>query len=149
MWYPRRYRADRQSRRLVLRSKAKEGRRNNMNVPKSGKKNKSRMSATTAIGAKTKKLINDKSFRVLIENSFDGTALISADSKILYQSPSLARILGYKPEERLGQSAFDLIYPEDMPRARQLFNQLLQQPKDRLTTQMRFRNKRGHWKWLE
>ena len=120
-----------------------------MNVPKSGKKNESRRSATVAIGARMKRLTNDKFFRVLMENSFDGITLISANGKSTYESPAVGRILGYTPEERLGQSVFDFVHPEDMSLARQLFDQLLQESGSKQTAQLRLRHKGGRWKWLE
>ena len=47
-------------------------------------------------------------FRVLIENSIDGTALYSQDANVLYQSPAMTRILGYEPDEVYGVNVASL-----------------------------------------
>ena len=51
-------------------------------------------------------------FRVLIEKSSDAVAIIDGDGNILYESPSFQQILGYEPEERVGQSGFEDIHPD-------------------------------------
>ncbi|MEE8471450.1 MAG: PAS domain S-box protein, partial [Dehalococcoidia bacterium] len=51
----------------------------------------------------------DEYFRALIENSLDGIAILDDHLVIRYESPSSERILGYKPEELIGRSAFEFL----------------------------------------
>ncbi len=48
-------------------------------------------------------------FRSLIENAADIISILETDGVIRYESPSIERILGYKPEELVGSNVFDLI----------------------------------------
>src|ERR1043165_2104906 len=53
---------------------------------------------------------SEEHFHSLIENVSDTIAMINAQGIICYVSPSVERMLGYRPDELLGKSAFDLIY---------------------------------------
>jgi len=92
---------------------------------------------------------SEKRFRALIENSADVIALLSADGIILYESPAVHRMLGYLPEELIGQNAFDLLHPEDAASGALLFRQILQQPRTPFTEQIRYRCKGEGWRWVE
>ncbi len=56
---------------------------------------------------------SEAKWRSLIQNSSDLITILSADGTILYQSPSIQRILGYLPEELVGQPVFNYIAPDD------------------------------------
>jgi PAS domain S-box-containing protein len=49
-------------------------------------------------------------WRSLIQNSSDLISILAADGTIRYHSQVLETILGYKPEERIGRSALELIH---------------------------------------
>ncbi|MBF8285319.1 MAG: PAS domain S-box protein, partial [Anaerolineales bacterium] len=91
----------------------------------------------------------EKRFRALIENASDAIALVSADGTILYESPSVTRVLGYAVGERTGQLFIELIHPDDLPDITQRFAQLLRQPGAIVGAQLRYRHKDGSWRWLE
>src|SRR3990170_4349624 len=57
---------------------------------------------------------SEEYFRSLIENVSDVITVIDSAGTILYESPSIERLLGYKPEELLGRSAFELVHPEEL-----------------------------------
>ena len=57
---------------------------------------------------------SDAYFRSLIENASDIISILEPTGKIRYESPSLERVLGYKPEELVGSNAFEFIHPEDV-----------------------------------
>src|SRR6185436_3169940 len=42
---------------------------------------------------------SERRFRALIEHGSDSIAMIDADNKILYLSPAVTQVEGYKPEE--------------------------------------------------
>ncbi len=88
-------------------------------------------------------------FRSLIENASDIITIMEADGRIRYESPSLERILGYKPEELIGRSAFELIHPDDMARMQKIFTECLLRPGSVDSGEFRFRHKDGSWRVLE
>jgi PAS domain S-box-containing protein len=94
-------------------------------------------------------MASEERFRYLIENSHDGILLLSAEGAILYRSPSMENLIGYRTEERLGEDGLGLIHPEDLPRARMLFDALLKTPGARGSAELRVRHKDGSWRVLE
>ena len=59
-------------------------------------------------------------FQSLIEQARDLITVVDARGLILYQSPSSTHVLGRPPEALVDHSLFDIIVPEDVPRARAL-----------------------------
>ncbi|MEK6990856.1 PAS domain S-box protein [Paenibacillus sp. FSL K6-1566] len=58
---------------------------------------------------------NEKKYRLITENSLDFISRNTIDDcTFLYCSPSCYSLLGYNPEELVGTSAFDYVYPEDI-----------------------------------
>ena len=56
---------------------------------------------------------NERRFRSLIEHASDITTVIDQQGTILYQSPSVERVLGYRPEDLIGSNVLDRVHPED------------------------------------
>jgi PAS domain S-box-containing protein len=57
--------------------------------------------------------ISEERFRALIEHSYDAITLIAADGTVLYDSPSIERVLGYTPTERIGRKVFEFVPPQE------------------------------------
>src|SRR5260370_8431943 len=55
---------------------------------------------------------NDQ-FRQMVENSHDILTIRDADGRVRYISPSIHSVLGYKQEEIIGSTGFELLHPED------------------------------------
>jgi len=53
-------------------------------------------------------------FRSFAEQSSDIIVLADTRGAVLYENPAMEKILGYKVEERIGSSGFELIHPDDM-----------------------------------
>ncbi len=51
----------------------------------------------------------------------DLTVILDADGTITYESPAVERILGFRPEDRVGTSAFDHLHPDAAARSRASF----------------------------
>ncbi len=92
---------------------------------------------------------SEERFRALTQNSSDIITLLAADGTIRYQSPSIERILGYRPEEMIGDNAFDYVHPDDLGRVEMAFAEGLKDPRRRPSAEYRFRHKNGSWRWLE
>lgn len=92
---------------------------------------------------------SEEHFRSLIEHSSDIITIISRDGTISYESPSLERVLGYQPQELIGQNAYQLIHPQDVS----LVMETLLPPEGTSVThksiEYRIRHKNGSWRVLE
>ena len=92
---------------------------------------------------------NEKRFRTLIENSADALTLLDANARILYEGPTVNRLTGYTPEERLGKDALETIYPGDLPLVKRSLAAVLANPGNAITVQFRSRRKDGATWWTE
>jgi PAS domain S-box-containing protein len=65
--------------------------------------------------SRTQLLPSEDLFRALVQNSSDMIRLLDADGTVVYQSPSIERLLGYRPEDRIGHNAFidAIVHPDD------------------------------------
>src|SRR2546422_10220469 len=71
---------------------------------------------------------SEERFRALVEYSSAAIALVDAQGVTPYTSRTATRLLGYAAEEFVGRGGFDLLHPDDVERARHLFEELLAQP---------------------
>jgi diguanylate cyclase (GGDEF)-like protein/PAS domain S-box-containing protein len=92
---------------------------------------------------------SEERFRALTQNSSDIVTLLNVDGTILYESPSIERILGYELQELVGKNAFDYVHPDDLERVLEVFAEGLANSALRPTVEYRFRHKDGSWRWLE
>lgn len=92
---------------------------------------------------------NEKRFRSLIERSPDMKSLATAEGKFIYGSPSITKILGYRSEDFIGKSVFDLIHPEDRKAFDRKRRMILKKHGASFDFQQRRRHKNGHWVWCE
>lgn len=92
---------------------------------------------------------SEKYFRALIENSSDAIVLLDAAGKVLYQSPSTDRILGYTLKEIQTLDGLQLIYPEDRDEDLTMFAQLVQSPNSVFSRSHRIKHKDGHYVGIE
>ncbi|HEX6924332.1 MAG TPA: PAS domain S-box protein [Longimicrobiaceae bacterium] len=88
-------------------------------------------------------------FRSLIENALDIITVLDAEGAILFDSPSVRRLLGYEPNELLGRNYFDLIHPEDVARVREAFNAAIRSGNLTQPVEARVRHRDGSWRVLE
>ena len=84
-------------------------------------------------------------FRALIENASDVITVMDADMTMTYVSPSVERVLGYKPEELVGKRALDYVHPDDLERGRQGIAMIAAQEGELVSTEFRLRHKDGSW----
>jgi PAS domain S-box-containing protein len=91
----------------------------------------------------------EEHFRVMIENSLDDVSILDANGTIMYQSPSIERVLGYKPEVHKGSNAFIFIHPDDIPAATKAFTELIRKPGATYQGELRAQHGDGSWRTLE
>jgi PAS domain S-box-containing protein len=93
--------------------------------------------------------LKEEYYRSLLENGMDIVTILGPDGIILYESPSVERIVGYRPEELVGRDAFALIHPEDAGPTREIFGRLVRTPGSVEAAEFRFRHRDGSWRILE
>ncbi|MFB6194721.1 MAG: PAS domain S-box protein [Haloplanus sp.] len=87
-------------------------------------------------------------FQTLIEHSSDIITVLDAEGNYQYQSPSVERILGYDPDDRLGETAFEYVHPDDREAVRAEFERAISDPSLTPTAEYRIRDATGMWHWL-
>ena len=92
---------------------------------------------------------SEERFQALEQNSWDAVHLLSAEGIILYESPSVIRVLGYHPEELVGRNSFELIHPDDVAMAGERFAPMASTPGLTATAEVRVRHKNGSWPWMD
>jgi PAS domain S-box-containing protein len=99
--------------------------------------------------AETELIRREKYFRTLTENSIDILTVLDANGVVVYKSPSIKSVLGYEPEELVGQNIFTHVHPDDLSHAQEVFKTALAKPGQTATLQFRYRHKDGSWRYLE
>jgi diguanylate cyclase (GGDEF)-like protein/PAS domain S-box-containing protein len=92
---------------------------------------------------------SEERFRALMQNSSDIITLLGTDGTAHYLSPSVQHILGYRPEELVGENVFGYVHPDDLAQVRRAFAKGLTDPDLRPLVQYRFRHKDGSWHYME
>lgn len=92
---------------------------------------------------------SERQFRALVENSWDGVALLSPDARMLYASPAAARMLGYAPDDLTGRTALEFIMPEDRAAVAEALQRSLKQPSEVVRCEARVMRKDGTWRHVE
>ncbi|MEW6209190.1 MAG: PAS domain S-box protein [Acidobacteriota bacterium] len=92
---------------------------------------------------------SERRFRLLIEGSSDIITILTGDGVIRYESPSIERILGYKPEDMIGRSAFDLMHPDDARRTTDAVATSIKEGRSTWSVELRVLHKDGTWRMVE
>lgn len=92
---------------------------------------------------------SERRFRLLIEGSSDIITIITGDGIIRYESPSVERMLGYKPDELIEKSAFVLVHPDDMEKTAAAITEVLKESRSTRSVEFRALHKDGTWRILE
>lgn len=68
---------------------------------------------------------SEERYRDLVENINDAIYELSADGSIIYMSPVIESIVGYKLSEIIGKNFVEFIHPEDVPRVKKMFQGII------------------------
>src|SRR5262249_4621220 len=88
-------------------------------------------------------------FRALIESSLDVTAIVDAESRVRYVSPSVTRILGYAPDELVGATGLDFVHPDDAGLIAEVYATATESPAGLDPVEFRARHKDGTWRLMD
>lgn len=87
-------------------------------------------------------------YKHLLVNSTDLLTIIDEEGLYKYIGESMEQWLGYKPEELVGKSAFDLVHPDDLPDVLEAFQHIAVREKMQVGP-FRYMSKFNGWRWLE
>jgi PAS domain S-box-containing protein len=88
-------------------------------------------------------------YRTLVEDSNDVATVIDPDGTITFVSPSVRRVLGYEPEELVGEVGYEYQHPDDREVVAERIEALRADPEEPQTAEVRFERADGSWCWIE
>ncbi|MFW5959341.1 MAG: PAS domain S-box protein [Natronomonas sp.] len=88
-------------------------------------------------------------YQTFLEASSDMVTVIDEAGTVRYESPAVEEILGYENEENVGENVFEFVHPSDRDRVQREFAEALEEPGEKHTTEVRFRDSDGEYRWLE
>jgi PAS domain S-box-containing protein len=91
----------------------------------------------------------EKRFRLMVENISDILTIVGRDGVILYQSPAVEHVVGYKPEEFVGRTGFEFMHPEDVERFAERLGEAFGAAAGPPRVTYRHRHKNGSWRTFE
>jgi PAS domain S-box-containing protein len=91
----------------------------------------------------------EEHFRSLIENASDIITILDPEGRIRYESPSVERLLGYKPEELIGKNIFEFVREDDLPKVVPAFTEATRHFNAARSVEFHFRHKDESWCVLE
>ncbi len=86
---------------------------------------------------------NERYFRTLIENASDLITIINVAGTIVYESPSVERLLGYKPEELVGKNIAEFIRSDYLEHFLELCSPAMLHPGSNTTLELALRHQNG------
>ncbi len=92
---------------------------------------------------------SEEHFRSLIENALDIITVVDEQGTIHYASPSMERVLGYSPRDRIGTNMFGLLHPEDRETVIRRVFESFERPGTTQFFESRYRHKDGSIRVLE
>jgi len=92
---------------------------------------------------------SEERFRALVDRSSDLIAILEPEGQFRYTSPAVERILYYSQDEIAGMNAFELVHPDDRPRVRARFAEVMRVAESIPSSRpIRFRRRDGSWCYL-
>ena len=92
---------------------------------------------------------SEERFGYLMQNLSDVITVVAVDGTMLYHSPSIERVAGYKPSELLGQNFLSFVHPDDRVAVRAALERLTLKVGSAAPPEFRFCRKDHSWVWLE
>jgi PAS domain S-box-containing protein len=92
---------------------------------------------------------SEELFRSLTEHTAELVSIAAADGKFTYISPAIEHILGWKPQELIGDTMARLVHPDDLAATQTVMAGVMATPGASAMTAVRVRNRDGEWRVLE
>jgi PAS domain S-box-containing protein len=87
--------------------------------------------------------------RSLFENALDVVAVLEPAGTVRFASPSVERVLGYRPPAFVGRDLLDLFHPDDRQRSAAAFREAAAPPCSPSRLEVRIQRPDGGWLWME
>lgn len=87
--------------------------------------------------------------QIMLEHTRDVIHVMDQEGRIRYISRSVERILGFTPEEMVGERANDFLHPDDQPFADQAFEDHIHRDSSTRRMEFRVRHRNGSWPVFE
>jgi PAS domain S-box-containing protein len=88
-------------------------------------------------------------FATLLAESTETVSIVDTDRRIGYVSPAIERLLGYDPDDLIGEDSLAYVHPDDRDRASERLQRLIDDADEELTEEIRLRHADGSWVWVE
>ena len=92
---------------------------------------------------------SEEYFRAMIENASDVITLLNKDGTVIYQSPAIEPILGYKPSDIVGRNMLEFVHPDDHEAILTSLSGLMKAEQDPVPIEFRARDGLGQWRYVE
>ncbi len=92
---------------------------------------------------------SEERFRSLVQNASDLITVVETDTTIMYQSPSIRRVLGYDASELAGRKLTDLLHQDDVGRMLGFLSEAMAKPEETVSVEARLRHRDGTWRDVE
>jgi PAS domain S-box-containing protein len=106
-------------------------------------------SAVEELDREIRDLESESRFRALIEKSAEVISLTAPDGTTLYMSPSVERMLGYRPSDLVGKHVFEFVHSDDRGPLQETLATLLQTPGSSRLVEFRAHHRNGEIRWVE
>jgi PAS domain S-box-containing protein len=97
----------------------------------------------------TERRQHKRRFQAFVEESIDIISVVDVDGVFQYQSPAVEHILGYQPDEMVGDAVWEYIHPDDHERLKKTFDDWVKAPGTSGPVEYRVRHADGSWRWME
>jgi len=91
---------------------------------------------------------NEERFRKMVQHSTDAISLLSPEGTFVYISDAVERIIGYRPEEMIGQNWVSFVHPDDLSMLSTKWAYLFEKAENIETAECRVQHKDGSWRWI-
>ena len=92
---------------------------------------------------------SEQRLHALLRHSTDVFLILGTDGIVQYQSPAVAAVLGYEPEQRVGRSMLELIHPDDASFVASTLAEIAATAGATRTVELRARHLDGSWRVVE
>jgi len=92
---------------------------------------------------------SEQRFRSLVQHAPDLITVIDADERVVYQSPSIMRVLGYEVEELVGMPLSSFVHQKDQAALSSFLRTQAHEPDEIMNVEVRVRHQNGEWRHLE
>ncbi|MBU9714926.1 EAL and GGDEF domain-containing protein [Evansella tamaricis] len=102
---------------------------------------------TTEIELQSKITQQNNRYRSLLKNSSSVNVILSETGDVMYRSPSVEKVIGYKPNELPGPF-FSIVHPDDLDFVMARFHHILENPMETVVVDVRIQHKNGSWRTI-